>query len=460
MNKLFVGSTLALSLWSAGMVLADDADIYAIQFSEDGKHLVTGGTGGELAGPKEKFSGGIKVWSAENGTLLQAMGQSDDLVTVFGTDHGRIGKRRWGISNFKDVVMHGSYPQGKVLLLPNSLGQMKDNEVVQAPSFIGGAMDFDAQTAQRIEIGPVAANSGCDDNPYMYDYVGPIVPSDNGRYAAIVVNSCHAKSGAQQADQGQSYEYRSSLHVMELGSQKVVASHKHIDHGVYALGISNTGDQVAFVGRDRFAVVDTDRGSIKTVEEYPRSNFVIPRQFSKLNFSKDGSKLVSLRFIYDIETGTEQPMNWMNSDAKKPKRISSVAFAPDLSYFVMVQKKRSLIMFGEDGLPRSYGKADRVVLMDTKTGGETELEITDSMTEGKRCVADVSPDSERVAVACKGGVMRMFNARNGELLWSKRNVSYKAQDLSKHLIQAWNEHTDDNVAWLYSAAEVMEYSVN
>lgn len=452
LKKLFVSTTLVFSMMSAGNVSANDSDIYAIQFTENGKHLLTGGTGGDIAGPQDQFTGGIKVWNANDGMLVQAMGKNTDLETVFGQDHGRIGKRRWGISNFKDVVMHGSYPNGKVLLLPNSLGKMLGEANVQAPSFIGGTMDFDAQTPNRIELGNASLQKGgCDDNPYMYDYVGPIVPSDNGRFAAVIVNTCQAKSAKADSDKGVSYEYNSTLHVMDLGSQKILKTHKNIDAGVYAAGISNDGKNVAFVGRDRFAIINTNSGDTDTVESYNEPHFNIPRQFSKLNFSEDGKKLVSLRFIYDIESGVEQPMSWMETDAKKPKRISSVNFAPDLSYFVVVQKKQSLIMFGEDGLPRSYGKADRVVVMDTKTGNETELHITDAMTEGKRCVADVSPDSSRVAVACKGGIMRMFNARNGELIWSKRNAGYKAQEMSKHLIQAQNDQ-DERLQWLISDA--------
>ena len=84
-----------------------------------------------------------------------------------------------------------------------------------------------------------------------------------------------------------------------------------------------------------------------------------------------------------------------------------------------------MITFGDDGLPRSYGKADKVVLLDTETGVRTELEITKSMTEGKRCVTDISPDSERVAVGCKGGLLRVYNARTGKLVWNKHNVGRK-----------------------------------
>lgn len=438
LTKTFVSSAVALSLLGACNAFAEDANIYAIQFTEDGKHLITGGSGGLLAGPEDTYTGGIKVWDADSGELVQAMGQQEDLDAVFGMDHSRVGQRQPGISNFRDLVMHGSYPNGKVLVLPSSLGHITDNQTVRAPEFIGGAMDFNRQTPQRVNLGTGENRAGsCDDNPYMYDYVGPVVPSDNGHFAAIVVNICHKQA---ETEQGASYAYQSSLHVMDLGTQKIIHSQDNIDAGIYALGIANAGDQVAFVGRDQFAVLNLKSGEKKLVEKYEDGQFMIPRQFSKLNFSKDGNKLVSLDFIYDIKSGTEQPMSWVANNAEPPERISNVAIAPDLSYFVMVQRKQALFMIGEDGLPVSYGQADDIVIMDTQNGNQTKLEITDSKTEGKHCVTDVSPDSEQIAVACNGGIMRMFNARSGELLWSKRNVSYKARKLSKHLIQAWNDY--------------------
>jgi WD40 repeat protein len=440
LNKTFVSTAVALSLLGACNAFAEDADIYAIQFTEDGKHLITGGSGGLLAGPGDDFTGGIKVWDADRGELVQAMGQQADLDAVFGMDHSRVGQRQPGISNFRDMVMYGSYPNGKVLVLPSSLGHITDAQSVRAPSFIGGAMDFSDPKPQRVNLAMVEGKKGnCDDNPYMYDYVGPVVPSDNGHYAAVVVNICHKQAVTETNTR---YAYRSTLHVMNLGTQEIIKTHDNIDAGIYALGISNGGDRVAFVGRDQFAVLDVASGDKQLVEEYSDADFMIPRQFSKLNFSEDGSKLVSLDFIYDIKSGTEQPMTWVANNAEPPERISNVAIAPDLSYFVMVQRKQSLFMIGEDGLPVSYGQADDVMIMDTKSGEQVKLEITDSLTEGKQCVTDVSPDSERVAVACNGGIMRMFNARNGELLWSKRNVSYKAKELSKGLIQAWNRHSD------------------
>ncbi len=65
------------------------------------------------------------------------------------------------------------------------------------------------------------------------------------------------------------------------------------------------------------------------------------------------------------------------------------------------------------------------MLLDTETGVRTELEITESMTEGKRCVTDISPDSARVAVGCKGGLLRVYEASTGKLVWNKQNIGQK-----------------------------------
>ena len=420
LSNLFKTTVLSFALLS-GTANADESDIYSIHFSEDGKHLITGGAGGFTLADTVKHSGGIKIWNSETGSLVETMGQRDDLDSIFGEQYGRVGSRRWGISNFKDVVLTGSYPDGKVLLLPSSLGRMIDNDHVQLPDFIGGYMDFSDKHPARIELAQLTKQKGdCDPKTGFHDYVGPIVPSNNRKFAAIVVNTC--KVSAVKDDQQVGFEYRSDLHIMDLEKFEIVRSIPHIDAGVYALGITDSGKRIAFVGRDQFAVLDVDSDKRHVVESYQDSEFMIPRQFSTLQFSKDGSKLISLRNIYDIETDTEQTFKWAEGEAKKPRRISSVKVAPDLSYFAIVMPKRSLVMFGDDGLPHSYGKADKVILLDTKTGKRTELEITQSMTEGKRCVTDISPDSKRVAVGCKGGLLRVYHASTGKLLWNKQNI--------------------------------------
>lgn len=422
-SELFKTIALGLAV-GGGTALASEADIYSVHFSEDGKYLITGGAGGFTLAETEKHSGGIKVWNSETGALVEALGQRSDLDQIFGDQYGRVGNRRWGISNFKDVVLSGSYPDGKVVLLPSSLGHMVNKELIQMPDFIGGYLDFSGNEPARIELAGLGSETGnCDPNTGFYDYVGPIVPSDNGHYAAVVVNTCKATSGKDDRQTG--FQYRSDLHIMDLDKFKLIQTVKHIDAGVYALGITDQGDRVAFVGRDQFAVLDLASGERRVVESYPDSEFMIPRQFSTLQFSKDGNKLISLRNIYDVETGTEQPLKWAEGEAKKPRRISSVKIAPDLSFFAIVVPKRSMIVFGDDGLPHSYGKADKVMLLDTESGTRTDLEVTASMTAGKRCVTDISPDSQRVAVGCKGGLLRVYNARSGALIWNKRNIGQK-----------------------------------
>ncbi len=446
LSNLFKTSFLSFALL-AGTVYADESDIYSIHFTEDGKHLITGGSGGFTLADTVKHSGGIKIWNSETGGLVEAMGQRDDLDSIFGEQYGRVGNRRWGISNFKDVVLTGSYPDGRVLLLPSSLGRMADNDHVQLPDFIGGYMDFSDKHPARINLSQVTKEKGdCDPKTGFFDYAGPIVPSNNRKFAAIVVNTC--KVSAVKGDQQVGFEYRSDLHIMDLAKFEIVRSIPHIDAGVYALGITDNGKRIAFVGRDQFAVLDVDSGKRHVVETYQDSEFMIPRQFSTLQFSKDGSKLISLRNIYDIETGTEQAFKWAEGDAKKPRRISSVKVAPDLSYFAIVMPKRSLVMFGDDGLPHSYGKADKVILLNTETGERTELEITRSMTEGKRCVTDISPDSKRVAVGCKGGLLRVYNASTGKLLWNKQNIG-KAED--NGLMNVRYDTTDELLALLASS---------
>lgn len=436
-------TALSLAL-TGGAATASEEDIYSIRFSEDGKYLITGGSGGFTLADNQKHTGGVKIWNSQTGTLVETLGQRSDLDTIFGNQYGRVGDRRWGISNFKDVVLTGDYPDGRILVIPSSLGLMGQAPEAGLPSFIGGHLDVAGQQPSRIDITGITENEGdCDPKSGFQDYVGPIVTSHNGHFAAIVVNTCHAS--VTKDDQQVGFEFRSDLHVMNLDTFEITHSVDRIDAGVYALGITENGKRAAFVGRDRFAVIDLDNGKQHVVERYPESEFVIPRQFSTLRFSRDGEKLVSLRNIYDIESGYEEDLKWSANGAKKPRRISSVSVAPDLSYFALVLPKRSLIMFGDDGLPQSYGKADKVVLMDTRSGERRDLDVDGSMTEGKRCVTDISPDSERVAVGCKGGLLRVYHARSGELIWKKTNVGKKEDN---GLMQVRHNATDELFALL------------
>ncbi len=430
-TTLLTTTALGLALMS-GAALATEADIYSVHFSEDGKHLITGGAGGFTLADTVQHTGGIKIWNSETGALVEAMGQRSDLNSIFGDHYGRVGNRRWGISNFKDIVLTGSYPEGKVLVLPSSLGRVTDNKHQQMPDFIGGYLQFSDHQPTRIKVSDLVSEPGnCDPKSGFHDYVGPIVASNNGKYAALVVNTCSATTN--KADKQVNFEYRSDLHIMDLAEFKIINSVDNIDAGVYALGVTDAGNRIAFVGRDQFAVLDIDTGKRHLVETYKDSQFMIPRQFSTLQFSKDGSKLISLRNIYDIASNTETEFKWSEDKAKKPRRISSVRVAPDLSFFAMVIPKRSLITFGEDGLPQSYGKADKVVLLNTKTGERTELKVTQSLTDGKRCVTDISPDSQRVAVGCKGGLLRVFSASTGEMLWKKQNLGQKRDNGLMHV---------------------------
>ena len=433
LSGLLKTTVLGVAMAVGTIAHASEADIYSVQFSEDGKYIITGGSGGYTLATSGEHTGGIKVWDSKSGSLVEAMGKRDDLDSVFGNQYGRVGSRRWGISNFKDVVLSGSYPKGKVILLPSSLGHIVSQNEVEMPEFVGAYMDFKGKPAARIDFEQFTKTKGnCDPRTGFHDYIGPIVPSENGKYAAIVVNTCHASK--QASDSSVRYEYNSDLHIMELGSLKVKHSYKGIDAGVYALGISDNGKRAAFVGRDNFAILDLKSGNKHIVESYNDGVFNIPRQFSKLHFTKDGKKLVSLRKIYDINTNTEQDLKWTSTKFKKPRRISSIKIAPDLSYFAVVVPKRALIMFGDDGLPQSYGKADKVLLLNAKTGVQTELKVTDSLQEGKRCVTDISPDSKRVVVGCKGGILQVYNARTGKVIWKKHNIGKK--DTAEHLIQA------------------------
>ena len=408
---------------------AADDDVYAVQFSEDGKFLVTGGSGGNS--PQLDYSGGIKVWDVERGTLIKALGEQTDLDSMFGAEYGSVGKRRWGIDSFKDIVLTGSYPNGKVIVLPSSLGRLDNAQNVQLPAFIGGYMDLASNQAVRIPLDHKHnAARTCGDTDAAYEFIGPVVASENGRYAAVVVNTCKSELEPKIPVA----QYDSTLHVMDLGTLKITQTFPKVDSGIYAAGVTDDGERVAFVGRDRFAVVDTKTGTERQIEKYENAVFQIPRQFSSLYFNDKGTKLVSLHYVYDIDTGKETAFTWHADSAVNKGRTASVKVAPDLSYFVLVKPKKSLIVFGEDGLPRSYGKADRVIVVDTKTGGERDLAISDSRTEGKRCVTDISPDSRRVAVACMGGVIKVFDVASGNVVWEQRNVGYKQQELDKNLL--------------------------
>lgn len=437
MKTLFIVSFAFAWYGIAQTSHAADDDIYAIQFSEDGKYLVTGGAGGNS--PQLSHDGGIKIWDVNGGKLVKAFGQQADLDSMFGAEYGSVGKRRWGIDSFKDIVLTGSYPDGKIVVLPTSLGRMDKSSNVQLPGFIGGYMDFTSNQTDRIPLEQKTASARtCGDTNAAYEFIGPVVASDNGRYAAVVVNTCKKELEAKIPVA----QYDSTLHVMDLQTLKVTQTYPKIDSGVYAAGVTDNGERVAFVGRDRFAVIDTKTGAQHQIEKYENAVYQLPRQFSSLQFNDNGNKLVSLHYVYDIDTGKETEFTWKDDSVVNKGRTASVKVAPDLSYFVLVKPKKSLIVFGEDGLPRSYGKADRVIVVDTKTGGERDLAISDSRTEGKRCVTDISHDSRRVAVACMGGMIKVFDVVSGNLVWEQRNVGFSKPAMDKNLINVRRDTTD------------------
>ena len=71
--RMFNATAVCLSLFTSTLS-ATEEDIYSIQFSEDGKHLITGGAGGFTLADYQKHSGGIKIWNSETGVLEAALG--------------------------------------------------------------------------------------------------------------------------------------------------------------------------------------------------------------------------------------------------------------------------------------------------------------------------------------------------------------------------------------------------
>ncbi|HSH29407.1 MAG TPA: hypothetical protein VK971_05805 [Thiohalobacter sp.] len=450
LKSLFIVSFAIVSHLCLSQAHAGAEDIYAVQFSADGRHLVTGGSGGNSLEHDENFSGGIKLWDVSSGKLVKAFGQQADILAIFGEQHGRVGKRRWNIHSFKDIVVSGNYPDGKVVLLPSSLGRIHDRTDVQLPDLIGGYFNLDSRQPARIPFSAKRQTSGCDAEN-AYEFVGPVAASDNGRYAAVVVNTCKSENDRPVPIA----QYDSTLHIVDLQDMSIKRTVERLDSGIYAIGVANQGDRIAYVGRDQFAVLDLKDQGKRVIEEYPDAVYQVPRQFSTLYFNEEATRLVSLHFIYDIETGNEKELAWSENSAVNKGRTSSVSVSPDLNYFVLVKPKRSFITFDEKGLPRSYGKADKVIVVDIQTGEERELKVTDARTEGKRCATDISPDSRHVAVACAGGLIKVFDANSGNLVWEQRNVGYKRHDLDKSLIKVRHDTPAQPLYSYISAADSM-----
>ena len=440
--------TLALALLATtSQVRADDADIYAIKFSDDGNYLVTGGYAGDKVSYDNEFSGGIKVWDANSGSFVKGFGQLENLNTIFGASYGRMGVPSLPINNFRDIVISGSYPKGRIIVLPNSLGRFETAAATTAPAFIGGYFNLSSGDGQRLPMPhSETGNKNCGNTNNPKDFIGPVVASENGHFAAVVVNTCRIEPDKANGKNATRAEYDSSMFVMDLTSFAVVKYMKNVDAGVYALGIANNGQRVAYVGTHSFSVVDTDTLKTRVVEKYPDAQFKMPFQFSQLYFSNDASKLVSLRYVYDIDKGVEKQLNWKNAalDAKASK-ITSMKVSPDMRYYLLVMQHSPLIQFDADG--QSFVKEprhDSVGIMDAKTGKLRLLEISDPDLAANYCVTDISRDSKRVAVGCLGGLLKTFEVATGKTLWGNRNVGYKNRTtIPSHLKQVQNTPFQD-----------------
>lgn len=420
--------TLILTLCASIQTWADDADIYAIKFSEDGNYLVTGGYAGDKVSYDSDFSGGIKIWDAKSGDFIKGFGQLENLNTIFGASYGRMGVPTLPINNFRDIVITGSYPNGRIIVLPNSLGRFESEAATTAPAFIGGYFNLKSGDGQRLALAHGKGSSkNCGNTKNPKDFIGPMVASENGHFAAIVLNTCHVEAGKLNAADTGNASYDSSLFIMDLSNFTVRKYLHNIDAGVYALGIANNGERVAYVGSHSFSIVDTDTLKTRVVEEYPGAEFKMPFQFSQLYFSDDASKLVSLRYVYDINKGVETQLDWKNAalDAKASK-ITSMKVAPDMSYYLLVMQHSPLIQFDADG--QSFVKEprhDSVGIMDAKTGKMHLLEVSDADLVANYCVTDISRDSKRIAVGCLGGLLKTFDVATGKTIWGNRNIGYK-----------------------------------
>lgn len=453
--------TLALTvLTSIGQTYADDADIYAIKFSDDGNYLVTGGYAGDKASYDNEFSGGIKIWDANSGIFIKGFGQLSNLNSIFGASYGRMGVPTLPISNFRDIVISGSYPNGRIIVLPNSLGRFETASATSAPSFIGGIFNVASGDGQRLSLlHGESGNKNCGKTKNPKDYIGPVVASENGHFAAIVVNTCRLEPDQANGKDAVRAEYDSSMFVMDLKTFAVTKYMHNIDAGVYALGIANNGQRVAYVGTHSFSVVDTDTLKTRVVENYPNAEFKMPFQFSQLYFSSDASKLVSLRYVYDIDKGVETQLNWKNAalDAKASK-ITSMKVSPDMRFYLLVMQHSPLIQFDADG--QAFVKEprhDSVGIMDAKTGKMHLLEISDPDLAANYCVTDISRDSKRIAVGCLGGLLKTFDVATGKTLWGNRNVGYKNRNVvPAHLKQVRNAPFPDMTTAGESVASLPE----
>ncbi|MEE9493715.1 MAG: hypothetical protein V3W04_10110, partial [Gammaproteobacteria bacterium] len=79
---LFNATVISVALTTASISNANEADIYSIQFSDDGKYIITGGNGGYTLAKEDQHTGGIKVWDSFDGHLVESMGKRGDLDNI------------------------------------------------------------------------------------------------------------------------------------------------------------------------------------------------------------------------------------------------------------------------------------------------------------------------------------------------------------------------------------------
>jgi WD40 repeat protein len=395
--------------------LAAGGDIFSVKFSPDGRHLITGG-------------GGIRVWDSTSGALVRELGGAGQLDHLFGAEYSRIGAGA-PLTSFRDLVVNGSYPEGKIIVLPSSLSRTAINNVNTAPDFIGGYFPLSGATGKRIGLDQQTPATHCAGAGRGKDYIGPVVASGNGRYAAVVVNTCPTARAGAAANPS------AALYVVNLDTLAVSHSRARIDAGVYALGISNDGSRVAYVGAESFSVLDLAATKDHLLERYDGAAYQPPEQYNTLTFTDDGRKLVSLRHIYDIETGHEQRHAWHNPALERlSRRISNVRISPDQHHFVLVRRNPPLLTVDEAGISHvKTPRHDMVMLLDAKNGKQRPLAVSEPGLPAQDCVTDVSPDSRRVAVGCKRGVLKIFDLASGALLWQNHAAGQQDKPAARML---------------------------
>ena len=430
---------MALNLFIQSSVFAQSdypEGLFAVRFSEDGRYLATGGSAGNQLFHDQTFAGGIKIWDIEEKKLVKSFGQLSELHQIFGDNYSRVTRKQKNIVNFKDIVFNGSFPQGKVVLLPSSLVQI-DQADIRAPSFIGATYGM-----ENTQSNPILFNHGklgskkCGySTKGAYDFIGPMVASSNGRYAAVVVNTCGSDHGETATSD---LQYHSSLYVVDLNDNRVINTFPNIDAGVYGLGVSNNGARVVFVGANHFQAIDVADGKSYPIAKYDNEIFTMPQQFSSLLLSEDGKQLISLRYSYDIENGLEHALPWKNEQVEQAKRVSVLKIARNQQFFVLVLPKKSTLAFGEQGAAYAKNAGDTVLIMDATSGKSMPLVMgNEKETSFSNCVADISPDDSTVAVACNQGRVRIFDAASAEVVWQQDDIGRnESRKTNNQFIQA------------------------